>query len=65
MDNDVIFMMERSISRKIMNALGTNGIVYDVIAIRYYVSENALEKYGHHYTANSGKFQMFFSFFFS
>ena len=52
MDPDVISILERSVSRRIMKSFGSDGVVYDLSAIRYYGTENELARYGHYYHSN-------------
>ena len=53
-DPDVISIMERSISRRIVKSFGKDGIVYDLSAVKYYGNGNDLAKYGHYYHSNGG-----------
>ena len=53
-DPDVISLMERSISGRIVKSFGKDGIVYDLSAVKYYGSGNDLAKYGHYYHSNGG-----------
>jgi hypothetical protein len=53
-DPDVISMMERSISGRIVKSFWSGEIVYDLSAIRYYGSGKELAKYGHYYHSNGG-----------
>ncbi len=51
-DPDIISILERSLSGRIVKSFGSTGIVYDLSAIRYFGSENDLAGYGHHYHSN-------------
>ena len=53
-DPDVISVMERSISGRIVKSFGSGGIVYDLSAIRYYGSGNEFARYGHYYHSSGG-----------
>lgn len=53
-DPDVISILERAVSPRIVRAYGSHGIVYDLSAVRYLGSENDLAMYGHYYHANGG-----------
>ena len=53
-DPDVISILERAISERIVKAYGSRGIVYDLSAVRYIGSENDLAMYGHYYHTNGG-----------
>ncbi len=55
LDPDIISMLERSLSGRIVKSFGSSGIVYDLSAIRYFGSENDLAGYGHYYHSNGGK----------
>ena len=55
LDPDIISMLERSLSGRIVKSFGSTGIVYDLSAIRYFGSENDLAGYGHYYHSNGGK----------
>ena len=52
---DIISILERSLSGRIVKSFGSSGIVYDLIAIRYFGSCNDLAGYGHYYPYNSSK----------
>jgi transposase len=52
---DVISILERSLSGRIVKSFGSSGIVYDLSAIRYFGSQNDLAGYGHYYHSNSRK----------
>ncbi|QRF76018.1 Transposase [Thermoplasmatales archaeon] len=53
-DPDVISILERAMSQRIVKAYGSHGIVYDLSAVRYLGSENDLAMYGHYYRTNGG-----------
>ena len=55
LDPDIISILERSLSGRIVKSFGSSGIVYDLSAIRYFGSENDLAGYGHYYHSNGGK----------
>ncbi|MCL4480307.1 MAG: transposase, partial [Candidatus Thermoplasmatota archaeon] len=52
---DIISILERSLSGRIVKSFGSSGIVYDLSAIRYFGSCNDLAGYGHYYHSNGGK----------
>ena len=52
---DIISILERSLSGRIVKSFGSSGIVYDLSAIRYFGSDNDLAGYGHYYHSNGGK----------
>lgn len=54
LDPDIISILERSISGRIVKAYGSHGIVYDLSAVKYYGSSNDLARYGHYYDTNGG-----------
>ena len=55
LDPDIISILERSLSGRIVKSFGSSGIVYDLSAIRYFGSCNDLAGYGHYYHSNGGK----------
>ena len=52
---DIISILERSLSGRIVKSFGSSGIVYDLSAIRCFGSCNDLAGYGHYYLYNSSK----------
>ena len=55
LDPNIISILEHSLSQRIVQSFGSSGIVYDLIAIRYFGSCNDLAGYGHYYHSNGGK----------
>ena len=55
LDSDIISILERSPSGRIVKSIGSSEIVYDLSAIRYFGSCNDLAGYGHYYHSNGGK----------
>ena len=55
LDPDIISILERSLSARIVKSFGSSGIVYGLSAIRYFGSCNDLAGYGHYYHSNGGK----------
>ena len=48
----MVALLQRSISKRIVNAYGSSGIVSDLSATRYYGRENDLAEFGHYYHSN-------------
>ena len=55
LDSDIISILERSPSGRIVKSIGSSENVYDLSAIRYFGSCNDLAGYGHYYHSNCGK----------
>jgi transposase len=53
-DPDIVSILDRAVSERIIKAYGSHGIVYDLSAVRYSGSRNDLAMYGHYYQTNGG-----------